>query len=403
MNLVLVTSEFPNSQFAATGGIGTYAQNLVSGLTRKGHKIFLITNGHKEIKYIQGNITVFNAQVRLKLLEYLIHKLPSRLFTRLIKFIIYPVLFQIGVMFTLIKLNKTIKIDIIEANDFAGELFLYLLFVKKHPPVVLRLHTPSFVLQQLNNEPFNLFYRLMKLFEIYCLKNADSLYSPSNSLAKIITKEIKKSVKTVIPYPFKSVHYDSRIERKPNLVLYVGKLQFKKGVFDLISAIPEVIEKLPGTKFIFVGPDTLYNGLSVRNLLISNALKNKLFNNVIFHSDSNKKKLFKLYRQSTIVVIPSIWENFPNVCLEAMANGALVIARKSGGLAEIIKHNINGILIMKSEPHYYAEAIEKYLTSPEKRHQISSRAYQSVTTTYKIDTVSNLTVNHYRKVILSRQ
>lgn len=395
MNIALVTSEFPNTQYAATGGIGTYAQNLITGLSKSGHKVYLITNSYKDVKYIPRNITVIDAQIHTKLLEDLQKILPFGLFKRIMKVVSYPVLFQIGVLFTLMKLSRSTSIDIIEGNDFAGELFLYLLLVKKRPPVTLRLHTPSFVLQKLNNEPFNLFYRLMSFFEIYCLKKADSLYSPSNSLAKIITKKIKKPVKTVIPYPFKPVYFDLRIKRKQNLVLYVGKLQFKKGVFQLISAIPQVVDKLPDTKFIFAGPDTLNKGYSVKKLLISNIRRNKLLNNVIFYSDLNKKKLLKLYIQSTIVIIPSIWENFPNVCLEAMANGSLVIANKVGGIGEIIKNNLNGILTNTTIPELLAKEIIEHMINFKKRNSLTSKARKFVKTTYNIKFITKLTVKYY--------
>lgn len=281
MKIVFVSSEFPLNHDQSTGGIGTYLLNITEGLTNLGHKVFVLTKwqgrkaNYKKIKvvYVDWGQKFINLARKI---------LPFSFYQRVLNFLEYPIFFSFGVFLRLKELERKEMIDIIEVNDFGGELFFYLLLKKKRPPVVLKLHTPSFIIRKFNDEPYNLFYRIMKFLEVFCLKKADSLYSPTKSLAKIIEKEIKKPVKTVITHPFRSPYYFSNIKRKDNLVLYVGKLQPKKGIFLLVEAIPYVLEKLPKTLFYFVGPDTLQNGVSVRRLLkekIENlrALKNVRF------------------------------------------------------------------------------------------------------------------------------
>ncbi len=398
MNIVFVSSEFPDSLYAPTGGIGTYAQNLVTGLTKFGHKVFLITNSPKNTKYISKNIKVINANIYEKYFRKLKNKLPFSIIKRLLNFIEYPLLFNLGVCLALAKLTKRSRIDIIEGNDFGGELFLFLLLIRKRPPVVIRLHTPSFIIQIYNNEPVNLFYKLMKLLEIYVLKQANSLYSPTINLNQLVTREIKKSTSIVIPYPFKSL-YRSNKTRLNNMVLYVGKLQSKKGIFNLVSAVPRVIKKVPGTKFYFVGPDTLSGGVSVKSLLIDKCLKRKIINNVHFLPSISKQKLYELYKQSSVTVVPSKWENFPNVILEAMANGSSVIASRVGGISEIIKNNVNGVLINKTDAKELADKIISLLRRKKKRNKIGFEAQKTIRHNYNIKRITKLTIKYYLSVI----
>lgn len=342
MNILFVSSEFPLDHNQATGGIGTYLLNLTKGLINQGHKVTIITKGYGVNKH--KGVSVIFCNFGVTFIERVKKTLSLPLFKRFLDFIEYPILFSLESFIKINQLSKGQKIDIIEGNDFGGELFFYLLLSKKRPSVVLRLHTPSFVIQKFNQESLTSFYRFMKFLEIYCLKKADALYSPTRSLANIVSKEIDRPIKTIIPYPFTPLYSFSKVKRLSNIVLYVGKLQPKKGVFILAQAIPKVLNQFTEIKFIFVGPDTIVNGKSVKKELQYIFKRKKVIKNITFKDEVNKKELYKLYRLAIITVIPSLWENFPNVCLETISQGSIVVASRVGGLPEIITDKKNGVL-----------------------------------------------------------
>lgn len=397
MNILLVSSEFPLSDNQATGGIGTYLLNLTKGLINQGHKVTVITKGYGVNKHKGVNVIFCN--FGMTFIERVKKTLSLPLFKRFLNFIEYPILFSLESFIKINQLSKRQKIDIIEGNDFGGELFFYLLFNPNSIPVVLRLHTPSFVIKNFNNESLTLFYRLMKLFEIFCLKRANSLYSPSKSLARVISKEIGKPVQIIIPYPFKPLFTTKKIKRNRNLILYAGKLQVKKGVFHLIEAVPKVIYRFPKTKFMFVGPDTLFQGKSVRNMLIDYTLKNKLTKNVFIQKETTKEEIYKYYQKALITVIPSVWENFPNVCLEAMSNGSCVVANKVGGLREMITDKTNGVLVDVHNSKMFRQRIIDLLKDNKLINKLSTNGIKTVQKNYDLSKILGQTINYYQKCI----
>lgn len=63
------------------------------------------------------------------------------------------------------------------------------------------------------------------------------------------------------------------------------------------------------------------------------------------------------YRNAAVCVIPSLYENFPNTCIEAMACGYAVVASAVGGIPEIITHGVDGLLVAPGRPDALAAAI----------------------------------------------
>jgi glycosyltransferase involved in cell wall biosynthesis len=81
-----------------------------------------------------------------------------------------------------------------------------------------------------------------------------------------------------------------------------------------------------------------------------------------YHSDVSA-----VYRESDIIVIPSRSEGLPNVLLEAMALGKPVIATNAGGIPEVIRNGVNGVLVPIADPESMARAMSMLLTSAEQR------------------------------------
>jgi glycosyltransferase involved in cell wall biosynthesis len=81
-----------------------------------------------------------------------------------------------------------------------------------------------------------------------------------------------------------------------------------------------------------------------------------------------------LLGRSRVCVVPSLWENYPNVILEAMAAGVAVAASNRGGIPELITNSTNGYLFNPLMPSEIVRAINKLLSSDEERFQITAAA-----------------------------
>lgn len=385
MNIVFLSSEFPINRNAATGGIGTYLVNLTEELTDKGHRIIVITR-KKENKHKYKKIKVITVDCDVGLS----------------KKIQYPFIFSLKAAKILFKIQNKEKIDVIEGNDFGGELFFYLLLHHfKKIPVIIRLHTPYFVIHKFNKEKVNLFLKVIGFMEKFSIKMATAVYSPTKNLAKIISNDTGVKVGAIIPYPFPVNKMSTNAVNIQNLlILYVGKLQIKKGVFVLLDALKNLKKTFSKIQCHFVGPDTLYNQQSVKKLMQAKIGLYSLKDNVSISDNlMTKTQLSKMYKKATVIIVPSFWENFPNVVLEAFSYRLPVIANKTGGIPEMIVDGYNGMLYKANNEKALAYSIKKILKNRKLALKLSDNARKTLIERYNSEKIVVKTLRFYTKTI----
>jgi glycosyltransferase involved in cell wall biosynthesis len=102
-------------------------------------------------------------------------------------------------------------------------------------------------------------------------------------------------------------------------------------------------------------------------------------------------------------VFPSIWENFPNVCLEAMAAGRGVIGSSSGGMSDMLVDGA-GKLIPPHSARAIAAAVLDWLVHPDARIAAGARARQRVLDCYNGPTIgARMEFTYHEAIVLHRQ
>lgn len=403
MHIVFVCAEYPYEN-QATGGFGTYVQQLAAALLKKKHQVTIICKGTADQIIVNENLTIRVLGPMLLQLTQVLKLFPSAYVFRLCMFLTYPLGFSWRVYRILVEMIRSSTVDIIEGGDFGAELFFFLLKRRSHLPItIIKLHTPSFVIRRYNEEKPNLFYRAMELLELYSLKHVDALYSPTKNLAKIVTAALQIPVKTVIPYPVSHVVKSGKSIRKQNIILYVGKIQPKKGVLVLTEAIQKILLQLPETKFIFVGPDTIHEGVSTKKNIMKQLRKYKINKQVKFLNELPKTEVYKLYRKAAVTVVPSLWDNFPNVILEAGLHGSPVLATRTGGIPEMITHGLTGILVPPHNSDELASELIELLSKGAKRKHLASQAYHYLIKKYSGSLIAAKTISFYERVAKERR
>lgn len=158
--------------------------------------------------------------------------------------------------------------------------------------------------------------------------------------------EIDKSIKVRSAHiGIPTSNSSDKISDKPNfLVLYmIGIHRKEKGFWDVLESMPYVLKKNPKVKFEFVGDisENFISAKAIKKFL----LKHNIGNCITFHGvkyDDQKEELFK---QSSVMILPSYSEGFPTSILEAMSFGLPIIASKVGVIPEVILNGENGYLI----------------------------------------------------------
>lgn len=138
-------------------------------------------------------------------------------------------------------------------------------------------------------------------------------------------------------------------------LLFVGRVEKAKGIVELIKALPIIKSKGIKIKLNVIGPFS--ENYTLRELK-KFCKDNNLEDLVIWHGFVNhNKELYEFYKKSDILILPSYYEGFPYVVLEAMASSVLVLSTAVGGIPYICKDR-EEIYFISHDPGNIASAVE---------------------------------------------
>jgi len=185
-------------------------------------------------------------------------------------------------------------------------------------------------------------------------------------------------------------------EQNSKIILFVGRLVERKGIEYLIKSLPEI--KTKNVHLIIAGGGILFNDL--KKLAASLGLQKK----ITFFDSPNDQDLGLLYDVSDVFVLPSIidssgeTEGLGLVILEAMESRLPVIATSVGGIPNIIKNEINGLLVQPNDPKALAEAINKTLSNNLFTEKIIQNSKKTVSD-FHPKTIAKIHLSHYERIL----
>jgi glycogen synthase len=156
------------------------------------------------------------------------------------------------------------------------------------------------------------------------------------------------------------------------LVLLIGRLVYEKGFQIALEAMPELIARLPGTRFLVAGSGTHEEELRRQ------AEELGLLDHGTFLGWIGDDVLHSLYRIADVCVVPSIYEPFGLVALEAMAAGCPCIVADTGGLREVVPHDEAGLRFRSRDPRSLGRMVELVLGDPTLRERLVAEASDHV-------------------------
>jgi glycogen synthase len=156
------------------------------------------------------------------------------------------------------------------------------------------------------------------------------------------------------------------------LVLLIGRLVYEKGFQIALEAMPRLVERLPGTRFLVAGSGTHEAELRRQ------ADDLGLLDHGTFLGWIGDDVLHSLYPIADLCVVPSIYEPFGLVALEAMASGCPCIVADTGGLREVVPHDEVGLRFRARDPDALAAVAERVLADDELGRRLVAEAHQHV-------------------------
>ena len=176
------------------------------------------------------------------------------------------------------------------------------------------------------------------------------------------------------------------------LVLFVGRLVYEKGAHVLINAIPKILEKV-NAKVVVVGSGYMKEQLSA--IVKSMSLESK----VLFTGFLDEESLLKLQCIADVSVVPSLFEPFGIVALEAMAAGSPVVVSDTGGLGEIVDHDVTGVKVYPNNVESLAWGVTKVLSDQRYRDLLKENALKRAQESYDWDKIAQKTEQIYTGVL----
>jgi glycogen synthase len=157
------------------------------------------------------------------------------------------------------------------------------------------------------------------------------------------------------------------------LVLLVGRLVYEKGFQLAFDALPEVLRKVPGVRFLVAGSGTHEGELKAQ------AERLGLAEHGVFLGWIGDDALHSLYRIADLCVVPSLYEPFGLVALEAMASGCPCIVADTGGLREVVPAGERvGLRFNGGDAPHLGIMIERLLVDDDLRDRLVTEASEHV-------------------------
>jgi glycosyltransferase involved in cell wall biosynthesis len=283
-------------------------------------------------------------------------------------------------------------IDVVDTALWDTEGLALALVDKPRPPVVVRLVTPFAIAAQTNGwlTPPEVASHYVAS-EKALIEHADAVVGISNSIVKTVSKRYDLAPDNrwtvshcgIAYWPFFdwTADYDELtgeqgigqfVKRFSKIVLFVGRLEKRKGVDTLIQAAADFL-KAKDVGMIVAGHD--FEGWEAESgKMLPAALRSKvLFTGSV--SDSTREKLMA---RAYCLVFPSRYESFGLVPLEAFVHGVPVVATEAGAIPEVVADGKAGLLFAPDDAVELAEKVNALIDSPELRQKLSDGARDAI-------------------------
>ncbi len=298
--------------------------------------------------------------------------------------------------------------DIVEFADVNAEGFFY----TWHPltPVVVRCHTPTFVLKRYYNQSeMSYDTRIVGWCERDMIRRAHALTAPSRDMAQVIANATNVSLDkiAVIPNALPHDQFSAETNSTANgtssrvTILYVGRLERAKGVNVLGEAIPQVIAEFPNAHFVFVGDAVSSNDGKGQWAGLGDYLRRtNASSHIEFVNNADHKTLIEHYKAADICVVPSLlYESFSYTCAQAMAMGKPVVASRIGGIPETVEDGATGLLVPPGDAPALANGILRLVKDPAMRIEMGKSGKAKAATGFDSSRVAEDTIAVFERAI----
>ena len=371
MTRVLILSwEYPP---LIEGGLARHVRKLTENLARSGTEVHVLTRGGEESPTDELGERVTIHRIRE----------PKRP-TDLGEFVTWVERMNADMLAAGVELGDRYRFDVVHGHDWLVAMAGDHLARRFGAPLVITIHATEHGRHQgwVDKHPQSHIHGV----ERWITNRADRVIACSYYMREQVVDIFGVEEKRVVVIPNgidpEDLHPqdESELERlraefaapDERLVLLIGRLVYEKGFQLALEAMPRLVREVPGTRFLVAGSGTHEAELRRQ------ATELGLDDHGTFLGWIGDDVLHSLYRIADLCVVPSIYEPFGLVALEAMASGCPCIVADTGGLREVVPHEEAGLRFRPRDPEALGEMVERVLTDSELRARLIAEATEHV-------------------------
>lgn len=234
----------------------------------------------------------------------------------------------------------------------------------------------------------------MLALEAEILNGADALHSISAAIESEIGKSYGLDIAdrtTVVPLGLDDFSKQPSADPKALTrgidirILFVGRLEIRKGIDVLLDATPAILERFPNCQFDIVGNDSIphEDGMTFRQEFAARQIPADVRKRVLFHGEVSEAELRGFYKACDIFVAPSRFESFGLTFVEAMMFGKPTIGCDVGGIPEVVAHESTGLLASPGSVASLVACLEILISRPELRRAYGAAGRQRYLSMFK--------------------
>lgn len=328
---------------SSIGGTAKYTIELARGFAQDGHDVHVITRGETPGDWMQEGIS-FHA----------VNEATADNFPELAD---YPATnnnlrYSYAASQKISELSRKYSIDIIESVlwDFEGAVS-----AEKFSdaiPVIIRLQTPLLKVVETQNWQLTDDLKVFSSFEKRMMEHAYGIIPISDHIVETISELYdvdfdRMNVKKVY-LGIDSVNAVRNRSGDRIRILFVGRLERRKGIHTVFEIMPDIMEKYSNVEFRFVGNDSVHDEVlndTYRGYFEKTYKNYKWYDRVSFTGMVSNEQKDQEYADCDIFISPSLYESFGIIFVEAMSAGKPAIGCRTGGMQEIIVDGKTGYTI----------------------------------------------------------
>lgn len=377
MHIAFLTPEYPHPKVKNCAGIGTSINNLVGALNKQQLKVSVFIYGQDTNEVIrQGNCT-------LHLIQQKKYAFATWFF------------YKKHIQHYINSIAKKENIDLIEAADWTGMTS----FMNFKIPLIIRFHgSDAYFCHLEGRAQKKKNYWLEKL----AIAKAKAFIAPTEFAGKLSQKLFSIQNKTI-----QTIHNGIELQQfhNPNpevyeegLLLYIGTIIRKKGVFELPVILKKVREVCPNAHLVLIGNDS--SDISTQSASTWELLKEGFEGqNVSYLGKIPYHQVQEHIKRANVCVFPTFAETQGMVTIESMALHKAIVNSNIGWSQELIVDGESGFLVNPTDHQKFADRIIELLQNNDTLIQMGMNARKRVEDTFEIDAIAHQNISFYKSIL----